>query len=272
MSEIKCYTLEYILTQPKVLDEAQPSIIVGPPSEELLRLEKEGYLVLCELQELQGLSESEVEKRLREDSSLWKYQNICIDAKALPEAYFQRLWYRYNGLPVQIAETDRLIIRESIVEDAAAFQELYADKEVQEFLEMPPIEQLMKEACLADELLAYEKYINQYAENQYNFYEYGMWSVIEKEGGNVIGRMGLELQQISDGEEGVSLGYALLSQYRDKGYAYEACLAILDYCHECGYATEIFVKIDDKNTKSKKLFQKIQKYSRIPLRKTKAKG
>ncbi len=238
-------------------------ILIGEPCEELLRLEKAGELVLYELEELHGLSEEEVEKRLQEDNRLWKYNNICIDASTLPQAYFHRLWYRHHNLPVQIAETERLLIRESIVEDAAAFQELYADKGVQTFLEQPPVGNLPRE------LSAYQTYITQYAEHQYGFYEYGMWTVIEKSSKNVIGRMGLELQKVSEDTEQVSLGYALLPKYRGKGYALEACLAILNYCKECGYVTEVFVKIDDKNENSKKLFQKLQKYSRITLIETK---
>ncbi len=238
-------------------------IFVGAPCEELLRLQKEGALVLCELKELHSLSEKEVEKRLQEDSVLWKYNNICINANALPQAYLNRLWYRHHGLPVQIAETERLLIRESTAEDAAAFQELYADKEVQTFLEQPPTEKT------SGEQFDYEAYITQYAQNQYGFYEYGMWTVIEKNSGNAIGRMGLELQTVCDGTEQVSLGYALLPKYRGKGYALEGCLAVLDYCKQCGYATEVFVKIDEKNEKSKKLFQKLQKYSIMTLIETK---
>lgn len=241
-------------------------VIVGEPGDALLQLQKEGNLVLCELKHLQGKSEMEIEAALQNEDAVWQYQNICVDANALPEAYFERIWCRHKGLPVQIAETKRLLIRESIPEDADSFVKLYLDAEVRRFLELPALEKEMAGKTLAEKVATYEDYIAQYAQNQYGFYEYGMWTVLEKESGKVVGRMGLELQANDVGEEKLSLGYALLPEYRGRGYALEACLAILDYCKECDYATEIFVKIDENNRNSRKLFQKLSKYSRMTLR------
>lgn len=249
-----------------VLDSiSEPCIIVGEPSDVLLQLQKEGHLVICELTHLQGKSEAEIEEALQKEEAIWQYQHICIDVSALPEAYFERIWYRHKNLPVQIAETKRLLIRESIPKDAEAFVKMYADKEVRRFLELPALEKELDEKTYAEKVAAYEDYIEQYSRNQYGFYEYGMWSVVEKESGKVIGRMGLELQKISTGEEKIALGYALLPEYRGYGYAYEACLAILEYNVICGYADELLVKIDENNTKSKHLLQKLREYDKVVL-------
>lgn len=241
-------------------------IIVGEPSEELLETQLKGEIVLCELRSLQGLDEDEIEKRIKDDTSLWQYENICVNFDELPDAFLERMWFRYKGEAVIIAKTERLLIRESVPKDAVAFMELYADKEVRRFVELPYIEETYKEVS-EEKVKAYESYIAQYAKEQYGYFEYGMWSVVEKESGKVIGRMGLENQKISTGEEKIALGYALLPEYRGKGYAYEACMAILDYYIKSGYEKEIYVKIDNENLKSDNLYKKLNENSKEILRK-----
>lgn len=242
-------------------------VIVGEPSDALLQLQKEGHLVLCELKHLQGKSETEMEEALQEEEAVWQYKNICIDASALPEEYFERIWYRYKGQPVVIKETERLLIRESIPEDAKSFIALYEDEDVKRFLEVPVVCKEVAGATTNEKVAVYKDYIMQYAENQYAFYEYGMWSVVEKKNGKVIGRMGLENQVLSTGEEKMALGYALLPEFRGMGYACEACEAIVDYCIKCGYAMEIYVKIDPQNAKSDNLYKKLYKNSKISIKK-----
>jgi len=253
-----------------IIDE--DAVIIGAPSDALLQLQNDGYLVLCELAHLQGKSEMEIEEALQKEEAVWQYQHICIDVNALPEEYFARIWYRHKGKPVVIGETKRLLIRESIPEDAECFFALYQDAEVRKYVELPELEKTFGESYKRqDKIEAYATYITQYAENQYAFFEYGMWSVIEKESGVVIGRAGLEMQAI-DGkdnmtDEKLALGYALLPAYRGRGYAYEACEKILDYCIKCGYAKEVYVKIDPKNAKSNNLYTKLHKNNEIILKK-----
>ena len=53
-------------------------------------------------------------------------------------------------------------------------------------------------------------------------------------------------------------GLSYLPQYRGKGYATEACVAVLDYCKECEYAEEVFVNISEENIASKKVYEKVR--------------
>ena len=231
-------------------------IIIGPPSDELLRLEEAGEVVVCELRHLNNLPEEELEEALSKEPAVWQYKHICIDASKLPQAYFDRILAKANGEPVIIGETERLIIRESIVSDAETFALLYEDIDVKKFLECPN----------AHTVAEWEDYLEAYAEHQYGFYEYGMWTVLEKESGNVVGRMGLELQELEAGEEMLALGYALLPEYRGKGYALEACEEILDYCKICGYADEVWVKIDADNEASLRLFDRLKATTPVSLK------
>lgn len=270
MQEIKLYKLENFIKEKCV----EPCVIVGEPCEKLLTLQEKGDCVLAELKHLQGLSDEEIAEALCKEDAVVQYKNVCIDASQLPQAYFRRIWCRHIGEPVLIAETERLIIRESVEADAEAFLDLYRDEACQKYLEMPPVE---LNGDRAHDLAEYRRYIAQYQAGQYGFYEYGMWSIVERVSGRCIGRAGLELQAEGpdapydkDGSNGntgaLNLGYALLPQFRGKGYATEACFAILEYCKECEYAECVAVKIDAENVDSLSVYRKLQKQSPIAIK------
>lgn len=238
-----------MLSAEEYLTYGQPYIVIGRHDEALLKLQEAGYCVMVELHHLRGKSEEEIVGAICNEEAVTQYDYVCIDAAQLPEAYFRRVWCKYIGEPVIIADTKRLIIRESVEGDADAFAKLYRDEVCKVYLEIPPVELCGDEET---DVAEFRRYIGQYQAGQYAFYEYGMWSVIEKESGRCIGRAGLEIQG-----DVLCLGYAILPQYRRKGYATEACLAVLDYCEECGYAEEVFVNIDAENIASEKVYKKI---------------
>ena len=257
MQKINLYKLKNFIKEENDI----PYIILGEPCDRLWDLQREGYCVIAELKHLQGLSDEEVAEALGREDAVSQYTNVCIDAAQLPQAYLRRIWCRHKGEPVLIAETDRLIIRENVSEDAESFLDLYADEQCRKYLETPPV---ALNGVREHDLEEYRRYIAQYQAGQYDFYEYGMWSVIEKESGYCIGRVGLELQAKSQKDirkgspdEALHLGYALLPQHRGKGYATEGCLAVLDYCKECGYGERIAVKIDVTNEASRRVAKKL---------------
>ncbi len=230
-------------------------VIYGEPCEKLAELQQQGYCILAELKHLQGLSEAETAEALGREESVRKFTNVCINALELSQGYLRRILCRTAGVPVLIAETERLIIRESIPEDAEAFNELYQDADCRKYLGPLPVENGNAVLCKASgtEIEKYRSYIKEYINSQYAFYEYGMWTVAEKESGSVVGRMGLEQQ-----EGVISLGYALLPEFRRKGYTVEACLAILAYSKECDYAERVAIRFDRENEKSRKVAERLQ--------------
>lgn len=129
--------------------------------------------------------------------------------------YLERVYRRFKGIPWDIAETQRLRIREITVEDVMPLYELYGDESVVRYVDslFPDPEQ---------EII----YTKDYIKNVYGFYGYGMWILEEKISGRVIGRAGLEYRE---GFDGLELGYMLGAAYQHKGYAYEACRAVLAY-------------------------------------------
>ena len=267
MQEITLVTLEEWREMTNVSD----FIITGPPCEELMALQQSGYPVLAELTHLQGLSEEAVAEVLCKEEAIREFTNVCIHARELPQGYLRRIWCKNQGEPVLIAETERLLIRESIAEDAEAFYELYQDEACRKYLERPPVEECSNRA---QNIKEYERYIVDYQKGQYGFYEYGMWSVVEKESGRCVGRAGVELQSWGeDGKEqlsgmeacGLCLGYALLPEVRGKGYATEACRVVLEYCWECGYGECLVVKIKKENASSLSLYKRLKKQSPMTL-------
>lgn len=65
----------------------------------------------------------------------------------------------------------------------------------------------------------------------YVYYGYGMWLVCDRENGEIIGRAGLNTQEIED-EIVLEMGYLIRQEYQRQGYAYEVCTAIMDYAKE----------------------------------------
>ena len=89
----------------------------------------------------------------------------CVeDINDIDEAYEDRVYRRFKGIPWDIAETPRLKIREIKVEDVKRLYELYRDESITRYME-PLFEDPKQE----------EEYTKAYIKNVYGFYGYGMW-------------------------------------------------------------------------------------------------
>lgn len=150
--------------------------------------------------------------------------------------YLERVRRRYNHIPWDIGETDRCLIRELSLSDLPALYELYAKPGMTDFVE--PLYDYETE-------LEYQK---AYIENMYGFYEYGMWLVFSKETGKLIGRAGLEHDE---------LGYMIAPELWNQGYATEVCRFIIDYARENTDFEELYCRIDERNEASVRLAKKL---------------
>ena len=128
------------------------------------------------------------------------------------------IWMRFKDIPWTIAQTERLIIREQTVDDVEEIYRLYNDFKIKEYVD-----------DLAATLEEEKEYIKDYIRFQYRLCEYGIWAIVEKSSGKIIGRAGLEQR---DDIEGLEIGYVIGRDYRQKGYAKEAVRAILEYARE----------------------------------------
>lgn len=97
-------------------------------------------------------------------------------------------------------------------------------------------------------------YIQDYIKNIYRFYGYGMWTVLEKTDGKVIGRAGINWREGYDIPE---LGFVIGVPWQRQGYACEVCQAILAYGKEELGFTDFQALIMTGNEKSRTLCEKL---------------
>ena len=150
--------------------------------------------------------------------------------------YLERVRRRYNHIPWDIGETERCLIRELSLSDLPALYELYDKPGMTDYVE--PLYDYETE-------LEYQK---AYIENMYGFYEYGMWLVFSKETGKLIGRAGLEHNE---------MGYMIAPELWNRGYATEVCRFIIDYARENTDFEELYCRIDERNAASVHLAKKL---------------
>lgn len=132
--------------------------------------------------------------------------------------YIERIYRRYQKLPWDILETDRCVLRETIVEDVDAFFEIYKHPDITKYMEDLYPEKEQEKA-----------YMQEYIEKMYRYFEFGVWTVILKENGEIIGRAGFSVRE---GYELPELGYVIGVPWQGQGIAYEICSAILKYGKE----------------------------------------
>lgn len=158
-------------------------------------------------------------------------------------AYLERIYRRYRGIPWQILETERCILRETTEADVDAFYRIYAEPSVTAFME-----NLFSDR--EEEL----RYMADYREKVYALYGFGIWSVILKETGEIIGRAGLDMRR---GFTEPELGFVIGVPWQRQGLAEEVCRAILRYGEEeLGFA-RVQALTEQENAASLALLKKL---------------
>ncbi|MGN0402595.1 MAG: GNAT family N-acetyltransferase [Acetatifactor sp.] len=161
----------------------------------------------------------------------------------LDEEYAEKVYRRQKGLPWNVLETERCLIRETVPEDVEDFFLIYSEPSITRFMEdlYPDKEQ--------------EKaYIREYIEKIYGFYGFGVWTVVEKASGDIIGRAGFSYREGSVTPE---LGFIIGVPWQRKGYAGEVCSAILQYgWEELGFR-EVQALVEPGNEASLRLCDRL---------------
>ena len=220
--------------------------------EEIYNENKESTLYICDDSKVAKMlceQDKNVVALLTEDNkdsdfSFCKY--AVMDVSACELDFFDGILRRFLGLPWEILETERCLVRETTVEDVDDFYELYKDKEITKYME-----DLFEDR---DEEIEYTK---SYIKNVYEFYGFGMWTVLEKASGEIIGRAGVSYRE---GYELPELGFMIGKAYWRQGYAFEVCKAIANYMHENYEMDQIQIFIEPENTPSILLAKKLGAY------------
>lgn len=173
----------------------------------------------------------------------WGVDYVILGWEAFNAAEFFDAYLRVTHATRTILTTDRLIIRESTVEDVDEFYRIYAEEGITDFTEK-----------LFDDPEDEKRYMQNYIREIYGFYGFGVWTLALKETGKVIGRAGISVR---DGFDDPEIGYVLEKKYQKKGLAYEACSAIIDYFKE-NYSFERIMALSEAgNTAGNGLLQKL---------------
>lgn len=156
----------------------------------------------------------------------------------------QRIYLRICGVPLTIAETERLILRELSENDIERLYAISCEAAVRAYVDDIPKDR--------DEAYAH---ICAYIKHVYPFYGYGYWGIFLKESGELIGRCGLQegtvREEVSeDFAEGARIGYLLDPAYIGAGYAREAVHAVIRYAFEEMKLTCISAVIREDNVRS----------------------
>lgn len=168
------------------------------------------------------------------DFSMVTYLVESLDAA--DERFLERVVRRKLGLPWKIAESDRLLLREFAADD---WQLIPAEPQDEE-----------------DDRVFYDKVkLEAYIRQQYGFYEYGVWAVVRKADGVIVGKAGIVGAE-EDSELCMEIGYHIFEPYRRQGYALEACRLILDYIHE-EFEAQVYAVTESSNAASKGVLAKL---------------
>lgn len=165
------------------------------------------------------------------------------DVDQLECSSYEEAYRRLAGLPWDILETKRLKVRESTVEDVEDFYHIYEEPSITYYMENLFTEREEEKA-----------YMKAYIKQIYGFYGFGLWTVIKKENGQVIGRAGLSVREGYDLPE---LGFVIDAGQQHKGYGYEVCNAILDYARDELKFSGIQALVEKENKASVCLLKKL---------------
>lgn len=153
----------------------------------------------------------------------------------IDSAFLIGIYNRHYKIPSVIAGTSRLLIRETVPDDTDALYEIYKDQEIVRFL-----------TPLAEDVNEQREILDTYFTYMYGLYGYGIWTVVEKSSGQMIGRVGFENGEL-EGAGIVELGYLIGTAWRKQGYAYEAVSAVLEYGKNVLGFGEVYIRTKSEN-------------------------
>jgi len=139
-------------------------------------------------------------------------------------------------------ETKRLILRPMLESDLDALLLIFTDLRVMAAFDHPPFTREQMQGWLQRNL------------NHQNEFGYGLFSIILKETGELIGDCGLE--QMED-EGAAELGYDFRSDFWNQGYATEAAITVRDYAFDVLKLPQLISLIRVGNLASKRVAEKV---------------
>lgn len=141
-------------------------------------------------------------------------------------------------------ETPRLVLRPMQASDMDALLCIFTDPHVMAAFDSPPFDRAQMARWL-------QRNLDHQAEHGY-----GLFSVMLKTNGILIGDCGLEIVDV-DGARVAELGYDFRSDYWRQGYATEAAMAVRDYAFGALHLPRLISLIRIGNVASQRVAEKI---------------
>jgi RimJ/RimL family protein N-acetyltransferase len=113
-------------------------------------------------------------------------------------------------------ETERLVVRPLVLDDAEALHELFSDREAMQFLT----------ANLPSNVDESRRWVQQKIDLHEREDGMSLWAVVERESGHVVGDVGLQWEDVAGVRE-VDLGCRIIARYGGRGYGTQASRAAL---------------------------------------------
>ncbi|OUJ68691.1 GNAT family N-acetyltransferase [Hymenobacter crusticola] len=147
-----------------------------------------------------------------------------------------------------LVETERLVLRELLAEDALGMFAMDSDPEVHRYLGNTPLVSLTQ----SQEQITFIQ--QQYRENGI-----GRWAVIDKQTGHFVGWSGLKwiMEPLNQQTHFYELGYHFARPYWGRGYATEAAQAVLQYGFDTLGLIAMYSLADGQNQASNHVLLKL---------------
>ena len=165
------------------------------------------------------------------------------DPEEVEPEYLERVYRRCHNLPWEILVTERCWLRETIEADVDKFWEMYQAPGITRYTER-----------LFPTLEAERGYVREYLRRIYPFYEFGVWTVLDRSSGEVVGRAGLSVREGYDLPE---LGFVIGESWQGRGLATEVCRGILEYARESLGFMRVQALVHKENAASLHLCRKL---------------
>ena len=141
-----------------------------------------------------------------------------------------------------ILETERLLLREMKQYDKPALQGILQDEETM-YAYNGAFDEAETQAWL-------DRQLSRYAQ-----YGFGLWAVVLKESGGMIGQCGLTMQPWR-GDEVLEVGYLFNRAFWHHGYATEAARGCMEYAFDLLGAREVCSIIRETNLPSRRVAER----------------
>lgn len=178
--------------------------------------------------------------------TFWNAEIAVQNLEDISLDFLIKVYQRYRKIPWHIAETERLEIREMSENDLDSLYAIYQSEDVTRFTE-----------GLYEDRETELQYIRGYIKNIYAYYGYGVWLLIEKKTGRLVGRAGISHRP---GYEEAELGFLLGKEFWHQGFAFEACQKIIQIAKEVFEMNSLQALVKKENLASIKLLGKLGFY------------